>query len=282
IAREVSVWARLDNKNVLPFLGVRPQDDWESLWLVSPWMENGDIKTYLSANPNADRLSLASGVTSGVAYLHQNNIAHGDLKANNILVDSEGQPRLADFGLSLVLDDVLPEQTTSTMFAGSVRWMAPERIQPKRFGLEPSNSRTLPGDVFSLAMTLYEIFTLTLPYHELTQMDVPRAIVTGDRPPHPGPEAVQRGLHEDMWKFMQLCWSENPEHRPDLAKLSDDSDDQKSDSGETEEGDFRLSEIRSATVQTIERNIALDMPTNDPRPPVEASVGKRYPTEVCS
>ncbi|EJU03723.1 kinase-like protein, partial [Dacryopinax primogenitus] len=216
IAREVSVWARLHDKNVLRFLGVRPQDDGNSLWLVSPWMEKGDVKTYLTNNPNINRFSLASH--NGVAYLHKNNIVHGDLKANNILVTSDGQPQLADFGLSVVLDDVLPEQTTSTMFAGSVRWMSPERIQPAKFGLTHASCRTLAGDVHSLAMTLWEIFALRLPYHELTQMDVPRAIVAGERPPHPGETADAVGFTSELWEFIQKCWVEGPNERPKLAE----------------------------------------------------------------
>ncbi|EJU03740.1 kinase-like protein, partial [Dacryopinax primogenitus] len=180
IAREVSVWARLHNKNVLPFLGVRPEDDGDSLWLVSPWMEKGDVKTYLTNYPNISRFPLA--IIRGVAYLHKNNVVHGDLKANNILVTNGGEPQLADFGLSVVLDDVLPEQTTSSMFAGSVRWMSPERIEPARFGLTPSLCRTLAGDVHSLAMTLWEMFTLKYPYPQLTQVNVPKAIISGERP----------------------------------------------------------------------------------------------------
>ncbi|KZT59424.1 kinase-like protein, partial [Calocera cornea HHB12733] len=234
IAREVSVWARLDDKNVLPFLGVRPHDDWNSIGLVSPWMENSDIKTYLLSNPHADRLNLASGVTSGVAYLHRNKIAHGDLKASNILVDSDGQPRLTDFGLALVLDDVLPEQTSSTMFAGSVRWMAPERIQPFRFGLTPTTSRTLAGDVYSLAMTLYEIFAGQIPYKGLDELEVIITVMNGVRPSHPGHDAIKLGMTPRLWDFIRSCWDYDRAKRPELrtalqALFHDDSEKAVSD-----------------------------------------------------
>ncbi|KZP01523.1 hypothetical protein CALVIDRAFT_9610 [Calocera viscosa TUFC12733] len=147
------------------------------------------------------------------------------------------------------------------MFAGSVRWMSPERIQPARFGLTPASSRTLAGDVYSLAMTLYEIFTLTLPYHELTQMDVPRAIVSGDRPPHPGDAAVQLGLTDDMWNFMRKCWSEQPHDRPDLAILSDDSDESKSDNEDTDDGKAPPANIETFSPETSNPKIDTNVPT---------------------
>ncbi|EJU03708.1 kinase-like protein [Dacryopinax primogenitus] len=181
------------------------------------------------------------GVTYGVAYLHDNGIVHGDLRAvrrsvivsillscsqqDNILVACDGQPQLANFGLSVVVDDVLPEQTTSTMFAGSVRWMPPERIQPSKFGLTEVSCRTFASDIHSLGMTLWEMFALRLPYHdEETNLNIRRAIIAGKRPSHPGKQAVSIGLTSELWAFIQKCWVEEPDQRPVLVEELNDVD----------------------------------------------------------
>ena len=66
-------------------------------------------------------------IFSGLEFLHGHNILHRDLKPLNVLVDITGGMRLADFGLSRVLDD---DQTTLYTFAkGTTNWMPPEVIK---------------------------------------------------------------------------------------------------------------------------------------------------------
>ena len=66
-------------------------------------------------------------ILSGLEFLHDHNILHRDLKPSNVLVDITGRMRLADFGLSRVLDD---DQTTfNTLPGGTPGWIPPEVIE---------------------------------------------------------------------------------------------------------------------------------------------------------
>lgn len=51
LVREIRVWVRLQHENVLPFIGFQIDDSLETAKLVCPWMEDGDLKTYLRARP---------------------------------------------------------------------------------------------------------------------------------------------------------------------------------------------------------------------------------------
>ncbi|KAG8862585.1 hypothetical protein FRB96_001142 [Tulasnella sp. 330] len=129
-AREGRNWSKLHHENILPFLGtvVIAGDT----CLLSPWLERGDLANFLRMRswfyelPECERLChtdrdvfetfdehwIILGITSGLAYLHTNNVIHGDLKAANILLGSDIQPVLCDFGLTKVIDDEL--NVTST------------------------------------------------------------------------------------------------------------------------------------------------------------------------
>ncbi|KAI9206257.1 kinase-like domain-containing protein [Polychytrium aggregatum] len=72
--------------------------------MVSPFLPNGTLLKYVSdaSNPRSveEKLRLLYQVAAGMSYLHGNNIVHGDLKAENILLDSSFNSVITDFGLS--------------------------------------------------------------------------------------------------------------------------------------------------------------------------------------
>ncbi|KZT50975.1 kinase-like protein, partial [Calocera cornea HHB12733] len=129
IVRETNVWLTLQHENVLQLLGVAVCATTQRIWLVSPWIVRGSMKQYLKDDPEADCMVLSRGLVQGVAYLHSMGVVHEDIRATNVLVDSSGQPLLADFGLSRTMEQLPPPgDTTTSMTDGSLRWMAPERL----------------------------------------------------------------------------------------------------------------------------------------------------------
>ncbi|KNZ82131.1 putative serine/threonine-protein kinase kinX, partial [Termitomyces sp. J132] len=111
ISQESILWGQLEHVNVLPFYGLFRFNG--RLCFVSPWMEAGDIRIYLTNYPDANR-------------------AH--ILRPNILIDNSGRARLADFGLSGMSDpQILAWTSTSSAGSrgGSVRWQAPELFDVK-------------------------------------------------------------------------------------------------------------------------------------------------------
>lgn len=99
------------------------------------------------------------GVANAVAYLHQIEIAHRDLKNDNILLDSNGSAKLTDFGFAcFTYDKKTKTETLSMTSCGTKAYVAPEVFNP------PYNSKL--ADVWSMGICLYECVTLTQPFRD--------------------------------------------------------------------------------------------------------------------
>ncbi|KAF7367933.1 Protein kinase domain-containing protein [Mycena sanguinolenta] len=111
--QEAVIWRQLLHPHLLPFFGLYYVG--ERPCLVSPWMENRDIRTFLRKVPcdTSRRMNFILDVALGLEYLFREHVVHGDLKTANILVTPSGQACIADFGLSSVVSSI--QLTTSTV-----------------------------------------------------------------------------------------------------------------------------------------------------------------------
>jgi len=83
----------------------------------------------------------------------------------NVLIDSECRARLADFGLTMVIEESTAGSTTNHYeMGGTVRWMAPEVMHPEKFGFTGRYRKRLPSrstDIYALGMTIFEVSAFT-------------------------------------------------------------------------------------------------------------------------
>ncbi|KAH9057103.1 hypothetical protein EDB83DRAFT_2316074 [Lactarius deliciosus] len=199
---KVESWRGLHHRNVLGFFGHVKIED--IIYSVSPWMENGNIRDYVRGNPDADRMRLLSEVASGMEFLHENGIVHGDLCGKNVLISGDGKAFICGFNLS--------EFVNPTSDMSRARWLAPERITSASV-----TSPTFKADVWSFGLLSLEVFTDADPYSPYSDLYVPVLLSQGKPPEDPGSAAV--GLSPKMWELMQSCWEVNPEVRPDMDKI---------------------------------------------------------------
>ncbi|KAG8782132.1 hypothetical protein FRC12_021194 [Ceratobasidium sp. 428] len=148
-ARELDTWSQLRHQNILELLGMaifRGQ-----LAMVSLWMDRGNVVAMVNSETNVDRFGLSTQVVSAVVFIHKQEIVHGDLKGANILVATDGTPKITDFGLAVIRDGVFDYSATNGG-GGTTRWMAPELFSERA-------TRTYQSDVYALGMTLLVSFS---------------------------------------------------------------------------------------------------------------------------
>ena len=143
-------------------------------YLVMEYVDGERIDAYCDRNRLSvpERLQLFLKVCSAVQYAHQRNVIHRDLKPGNILITSEGNPKLLDFGVAKLLGQKLFAPSSGATTTGL--WlMTPEYASPEQVCGRPISVST---DIYSLGVLLYELLSGHHPYrnrdrlpHEILQ-----------------------------------------------------------------------------------------------------------------
>jgi len=150
----------------------------------------------------------------GLAEAHSHGVVHRDIKADNIVVDKKGRPRILDFGLATVAGDAKLTKTGSTI--GTIAYMSPEQVAGKQIDQR--------SDLFSLGVVLYEMLAGRTPFKRDSEAATLQAIVNDEPQPL---ERYRSGLPEDLCKIVDKLLSKDPDLRyqsaegvlPDLRPL---------------------------------------------------------------
>jgi len=145
------------------------------------------------------------------------DIVHGDLKADNVLLSPTGSVVVADFGFSRLMDASMIFAPSSGSLKGTTRWMAFEF-----FKLDyPQEKSTKESDIWALGMTIYELLTRKLPYHEFHRdAQVINAISKEKLPSAPPGISDRPALDLGLWEIChKQCWSFEPASRPTMEEL---------------------------------------------------------------
>lgn len=215
LRQQAILWLKLSHPHVAKFYGF-VYDFGMLPGLVLEFYEGKNVMAYTKHESSDEtKLRLVGEIALGLKNLHQQwpPIIHGDLRGANVLVDSAGHAVVADYGLALIMDS--PE-FTSIKTAGTCRWTAPEIMDPPANGDTPLPQFTVKSDIFSFAMTFFEIFAGERPFDEKKgDSSVIFAILSGNRPPLP--EFFENKT--DLAKLVEQCWSQNPDQRPTARQI---------------------------------------------------------------
>ncbi len=145
-------------------------------------------------------IDLALHICEGLSKAHQANIVHRDVKPSNVVIDSEGRPKLLDFGLAAIKGTEQLTKTGSTL--GTVGYMSPEQIQAKEVDHR--------SDLFSLGVMLYEMITGQIPFKAETETATLNSVLNDI------PEPMLRfksGVSDDLQRIVTKLLEKDPSLR---------------------------------------------------------------------
>ena len=192
-------------------------------FLVLELMEGGSLADAVGLGRYAGRremLELVGKLARTLAHAHARAVLHCDLKPENVLFDSKGEPHLADFGVAERLEDSSPSAQRTV--GGTRGWMSPEQARRRSSGeLSSCEPLSVASDVFGLGVLLYWLLTRTLPFGKGPDFE---ARVQAEA----APSLVPRRLFPKRlaWECAAICrraLETDPERRyRSAAELADD------------------------------------------------------------
>jgi serine/threonine protein kinase len=227
--RELQILARNDHPATLRLLGfsLSPYPDRAECGpvLITPLMLHGSLRAVLDpATPPPAwwtptvKSKVAFGIAAGMAHLHNQQIIHRDLKPDNILLDAECEPVIADFGFSRsFLDGLL----TPTRDIGSPLYMAPEIIGYLDGDPPATKQYDLRVDVYAYAMILYSLFDPD-PVPTYDSGGKPKGIAELRRHVRAGRRFAKiPEIPEFYWGIIEACWLHAWDKRPHFSDIVD-------------------------------------------------------------
>ncbi|XP_030844794.1 ankyrin repeat domain-containing protein 50-like [Strongylocentrotus purpuratus] len=185
--------------------------------IVMKYMENGSLWDFRTTKwlQHPDLLPLINRMvyemSSGMQFLHSKDIIHRDLKLENVLVDGDLHVKIADLGLATNLQ---------TSF-GDRCWGTDSHKPPEAFRTDLPNSTkvvTPKYDVYSFAMTLYELLTGIHPYSD-RGFDMMKLLKVEEKQP-PCLQPVPVNTPKDLIEVMKESWSYEANERPNFIAIT--------------------------------------------------------------
>ncbi|XP_050384675.1 serine/threonine-protein kinase BLUS1 isoform X2 [Argentina anserina] len=186
-----------------------------SLWVVMPYMAGGSclhiMKSKFSEGFDEPVIAtLLHEVLKALVYLHAHGHIHRDVKAGNILIDSNGAVKLADFGVSACMFDTGDRQRSRNTFVGTPCWMAPE-VMLQLHGYD------FKADIWSFGITALELAHGHAPFSKYPPMKV---LLMTIQNASPGLDYERdKRFSKSFRDLVAVCLEKDPKKRPTSEKL---------------------------------------------------------------
>ncbi|KAJ3811374.1 Pkinase-domain-containing protein [Lentinula aff. lateritia] len=207
LRREVVLMKLIEHPNIMKLYDVWDLPD--ELFLVLEYVQGGELLEYLSkavesgqkSIPLSQALSYFQQIILAVSYCHRFNVSHRDLKLENILVDSDNNIKIADFGLA----SFQPDSIVRTA-CGSLHYCAPEVVTG--YG----NYNGPMADVWSCGIILFALLTCSLPFNPENDDDLKEEIIHAEVP-------FPTGLDSDAQDLISRMLTKNVQERITMSKI---------------------------------------------------------------
>ena len=198
--REAKILMRLRHPHIVPLLDFGSDDG--IYYMVMPLMEVGTLRDRLvkgAIRPEEGAVIIRQ-IAEALQFAHNAGMVHRDVKPSNILMDSEGNAWLSDFGTAYVRNATA--SLTGSSVIGTPQYMAPEQARG-----ESVSEKT---DVYALGIVLYQMCTGQLPF----DADTPLAIaMKHTSEPLPRPTLINPNIPQEVGKVLIRALEKKPEDR---------------------------------------------------------------------
>jgi WD40 repeat protein len=204
---EAEAAARLRHANIVQIYALGEHEG--RPYLELEYIEGGSLAQRLDGTPWPPRRAaeLIATLAGAVEAMHSRGVVHRDLKPANVLLEADGTPKIADFGLAKALG-VDSGLTGTEEILGTPSYMAPEQAQGgKRVGP--------PADVYALGALLYELLTGRPPFKAATVLETLDLVRTAEPVP---PRRLVPGLPRDLETISLKAMAKEPSRRYATAR----------------------------------------------------------------
>ena len=212
--REAKSAARLVHPYIINIYDVISDETGQ--YIVMEYVDGVTLKEYMKEHklPLSFVLEIAVRLADALQHAHRHNIIHCDIKPQNILLDKNLNPKIADFGIAKMVSSQTMVYTKEVM--GSVHYISPEQAS--------GGNITACSDVYSLGVVIFEMLTGKVPYNGDTPVAV--AMMHVERPVpklssylDDVPEGMQDIIDKAMAKRCEERYATAGDMRRDLLKL---------------------------------------------------------------
>ncbi|KAJ3449936.1 p21-activated protein kinase [Anaeramoeba flamelloides] len=204
IQNEIAMMRSCKHKNVVEYVGSFLSGD--NLWVAMEYMDGGNLTEVISVCKMSEPqiAVVCKENLRALNYIHGLNRIHRDIKSDNVLLNTNGAVKLADFGYCAQLTE---EVTKRNSVVGTPYWMAPELIRGQDYGVKV--------DIWSLGIMAIEMAEGEPPYLEYPPLRALFLIAT-----HGPPELNEPEKWSDEFKdFLVKCLDQNPDTRASADQL---------------------------------------------------------------
>ncbi|MEO7318394.1 MAG: protein kinase [Chthoniobacteraceae bacterium] len=217
---EVEAAAQLQHPNIVRIHETGEQEG--QPYFSMDYVEGGSLAKLIRGKPLPAKRAAGyvKAIAEAIHYAHEQGILHRDLKPSNVLIDSNDQPRVTDFGLAKRLADSrlstrdATQLTVTGQALGSPGYMSPEQASGQRGPV------SVTSDVYSLGAILYHALTGRPPFEGESIADTLHQVLHQEPMP---PRLVSAAVPVDLDSICLKCLEKNPANRyPSAAMLAED------------------------------------------------------------